>query len=55
MWDYIKYSGRIADVSRSALETLSSYIPNDFNWWIFGFGELFLVVAIFQYFRKENS
>jgi hypothetical protein len=54
MWDYIKYSGRVADVSRSALETLSSYVPYQFNWWLFGFGEVFFFAAIFLYSRKRS-
>lgn len=55
MWDYIRFSGRMADVSRTALETLSSYIPDEFNWWIFCLGEILLVTAIFQYSRRKNS
>ena len=55
MWDYIRFSGRMADVSRSALETLSSYIPDEFNWWIFCLGEILLVTAIFQYSRRRIS
>ncbi len=53
MWDYIKYSGRVADVSRKALETLSTYVPDHFNWWLFGVGEVFFLMAIFLYSRKQ--
>lgn len=52
MWDYIKYSGRVADVSRKALEALSAYIPDQFNWWMFLAGEMLLVVAVFLYWRR---
>jgi hypothetical protein len=55
MWDYIKYSGRVADVSKSALETLSSYVPESFNWWLFGFGEILLLLAIFLYSKRKNT
>jgi hypothetical protein len=55
MWDYIKYSGRVADVSQSALETLSSYIPESFNWWFFGLGETLLLIAIFLYSIRKNA
>lgn len=54
MWDYMKYSGRVADVSRNALETLSSYVPDYFNWWFFGLGEIVLLAAIFLYFKRKN-
>ena len=53
MWDYIKYSGRVADVSQTALETLSSYVPDQFNWWLFGVGEVFFLLAIFSYSKKQ--
>jgi hypothetical protein len=52
MWDYIKYSGRVADVSHNALQVLSSYVPDQFSWWMFGIGEVFLMVAIFLHGRK---
>jgi hypothetical protein len=52
MWDYIKYSGRVADVSRTALEVLSTYVPDQFNWGLFGAGEFILLAAIFLYWRK---
>lgn len=54
MWDYINYSSRIADLSQSALETLSGYIPEYFNWWFFGLGELLLLCAIFLYSRRKR-
>jgi len=53
MWDYIKYSGRVADVSRTALETLASYVPDQFNWWLFAVGEVFFVIAIYLYSKKR--
>ncbi|MBI1770338.1 MAG: hypothetical protein HY015_08270 [Bacteroidetes bacterium] len=53
MWDYIKYSGRLADVSRRALEALSTYIPDQFNWWLFLAGEMLLLVAVFLYWRRR--
>lgn len=55
MWDYIKYSGRVADVSKNALETLSSYVPESFNWWFFGLGEMLLLSAIFLYAMRKNA
>lgn len=55
MWDYIKYSGRVADVSRSALETLSSYVPEHFNWWFFSVGEVLLLSGIFLYSRRKDG
>ncbi|SRR5258708_16216116 len=53
MWDYIKYSGRVADVSRKALEALSTYVPDKFNWWLFGTGEMLLIAAVFLYWRRR--
>jgi hypothetical protein len=53
MWDYMKYSGRMADVSQNALKTLSTYVPDHFNWWIFLTGELLLVATIFLHWRRK--
>lgn len=55
MWDYINYSGRVADVSRSALEVLSAYVPNQFNWWLFGVGEFFFLAAIFLHSKRIDQ
>lgn len=52
MQDYIKYSGRVADVSRNALAVLSSYVPDQFNWWLFAVGEVLLLAAIFLHGKK---
>src|SRR5258706_8033838 len=53
LWDYIKYSGRVADMSRSALEALSTYIPDQFNWWLFLAGEMLLLLAVFLYWKRR--
>jgi len=55
MWDYMVYSGRMADLSHTALETLSGYVPGYFNWGIFALGEILLLSAIFLYSRRKNS
>lgn len=55
MQDYIQYSGRVADVSRNALAVLSSYVPDQFNWWLFALGEIFLLAAIFLHGKKRDT
>jgi hypothetical protein len=54
MWDYIIYSGHIVDVSHHALEALSTYVPHQFNWWMFSIGDVFLIAAIFLYARRTE-
>ena len=55
MWDYIAYSGRITDSPENALEVLASYVPETFNWWIFGVGEGLIVLGIWLYYRRSRS
>jgi hypothetical protein len=30
------------------------FVPQYFNWWIYGFGELLMLLAIFLYIRRKN-
>jgi hypothetical protein len=54
MWDYIAYSGRISDAPDKALEALASYVPEQFNWWMFGIGEVLIVLGIFLYYKRSR-
>ncbi len=52
-WDYLQYislnNGSIwTPVSQAALfDEIPHFIPQDFNWWLFSAGELFLIAGIF--------
>lgn len=54
MWDYISYSGRISDTPERALEVLSTYVPGQFNWWLFGIGETLIIAGIILYYKSSN-
>jgi hypothetical protein len=54
MWDYVKYSGRISDSPDKAMEVLATYVPQQFNWWLFGVGEMLIIVGLVLYYRKSN-
>jgi hypothetical protein len=53
MWDYVSYSGRISDSPDKALEVLASYVPEQFNWWTFGVGEVLILIGIFLFYRRR--
>jgi hypothetical protein len=55
MWDYIAYSGRISDSPEKALEILASYVPEHFNWWMFGVGEGLIVLGIWLYYLRSKE
>ena len=54
MWDYIAYTGRISDSPDRALEALSTYVPVQFNWWLFVAGEVLAVTGIVLYYKSSN-
>ncbi|GHM99481.1 hypothetical protein WSM22_09710 [Cytophagales bacterium WSM2-2] len=53
MWDYIAYSGRVADNPTDAMTILSTYVPSHYNWLMFAAGELFLLAATWLYWKKR--
>jgi len=55
MWDYISYSGSIADSPNKALTIFSTYIPTQFNWWMFGVGEVLVVTGIILYWIRRKK
>lgn len=54
MWDYIRYSGRITDSPDKALESLASYVPSQFNWWLFSFGVALMLTGIILHWRNAE-
>jgi hypothetical protein len=54
MWDYVAYSGRISDSPDKAMEVLSTYVPTHFNWWLFGIGEMLIVIGLVLYHRTAG-
>jgi hypothetical protein len=54
MWDYISYSGRISDTPDRALEVLSTYVPGQFNWWVFGIGVTLIIAGIILYHKSSS-
>ena len=54
MWDYVKYSGRISDAPDKAMEVLATYVPQQFNWWLFGVGEMLILIGLFLYYRRSR-
>ena len=55
MRDYIAYSGRISDSPEKALEVLASYVPQQFNWWMFAVGEALIVLGIVLYYKRPKA
>lgn len=63
MWDYIMYLSQKGN--EAAVWTLSgntemfkevrSYIPENFNWWLFSAGELLILIAIGTLLKKLNK
>jgi hypothetical protein len=54
MWDYVKYSGRISDSPSKAMEVLATYVPQQFDWWLFGAGELLILVGLILYYKRSS-
>jgi hypothetical protein len=54
MWDYVAYSGRISDSPDQALQILATYVPVHFNWWMFGAGEMLIIVGIILFYRSSR-
>jgi hypothetical protein len=54
IFDYAQYSMRS---SASAIDVIpdSDYIPQYFNWWLFGLGEVLFIAALFGYWRRVKS
>ena len=60
LWDYIMYlSMHGADKAvwtlssnSNMFEEVSNYIPQSFNWWLFGAGEGFLLIALLHILRR---
>ena len=40
--------------SQEVMKASESYIPDKFNWWLFGFGQLLLLIATFCIFNRKN-
>jgi choline-glycine betaine transporter len=38
--------------SNNVLNIATQYIPERFNWWVFGMGQLIVLIAIFIFYRK---
>ncbi len=51
-WDYIRFGGSIVDSPHKALTVFSSYVPSQFNWWLFGAGEAIVLTIIFLSIKK---
>jgi hypothetical protein len=54
MWDYVSYSGRISDTPDKAMEVLATYVPQQFNWWLFSVGEILILIGLFLYDRRST-
>lgn len=54
MWDYVKYSGRISDSPDKAMEVLATYVPQQFNWWLFGLGEMLILLGLILYYNQSR-
>jgi hypothetical protein len=61
MWDYIMYlsQGNGAVWTLSCKEAMfvevQKYIPEHFNWWLFGIGEILILFVILSLFKKNNK
>ncbi|MBS1487740.1 MAG: hypothetical protein JST43_09135 [Bacteroidetes bacterium] len=53
-WNFITYSGSIASTPHQSLQTLSTYVPDIFNWPLFGIGGIMICLAIVSYWRKQK-
>ena len=51
-WDYIIFSGSVANVPHQSLQAFSSYIPTFFNWPLFGVGASLVCTGMFLHWRK---
>lgn len=52
-WDYITYSGSIASAPHQSLQAFSTYVPEFFNWPLFGIGGMLISAAIFFYWKRQ--
>jgi len=61
--DYVSYLHRSFSLSEiffpkdtgRLIESATSYVPQEFNWWIFGIGQILILTGIGQwYFRKRK-
>lgn len=60
MWDYILYvSNYGADKgvwtlssNKNMFDEVKNYVPTEFNWWLFGVGQLVIFLAIFMIYKR---
>jgi hypothetical protein len=66
VWDYIMYSAQNEAAKKlwtlssntNMFNEISNYVPNTFNWWLFGLGEivlLFEMTLLIKHFKTNNS
>lgn len=53
--DYIALSGSIGGTPEQALAVLSTHVPENFNWWVFGVGESLITAGIVLYNRSTHN
>ncbi len=52
LWEYVELEGAIRSTAGEAVKALSTHVPQEFNWWLFGFGQATIAVGILQYFGR---
>jgi len=60
MWDYILYISNYGNdkgiwtlsSNKNMFEEVKNYVPQSFNWWLFGTGELIIVTAILMIYLR---
>lgn len=63
IWDYFIYLSEngtnkaiwTLSSNSNLFEEVSNYVPQSFNWWLFGLGEGFILIAIFLILKKLKN
>jgi hypothetical protein len=52
--DYLAYSSQTAD-EENPLFAFSTFVPGEYNWYLFGLGELIILAAVFIYWKRTGT
>lgn len=53
-WDYVIMFGPGIPTAEQSISFFGTYVPQYYNWWVFGLGELLLLSAIYLVYRRAR-
>ncbi|MGE0772025.1 MAG: hypothetical protein AB7K37_09965 [Cyclobacteriaceae bacterium] len=53
--DYLQYHSGLNKMGNDPMYAFASYVPDDYNWWVFALGEIILIVAIIRFWRRTGN